>query len=245
MSTKHPLMITAGFALSALGLLTAGCAPSSQARVVAAGDGELTVLESGEEVTQTHEVAPNVQVTLDEKPAQLEDLNSGDEVSLTVEQVGEQTLITAIDATSGGMSDPTSEPADSDLGYPNDVTPLPGMDTLPDASTDAAPENLEPARLADDTLPPNESSDQAVGESATAQGEVFDGTVVSAANDELVIDSGEGAEHTFSVTPETRVSLDGKEAQPKELEEGDIATVRANPDGEILVAEFVDAFTRR
>jgi hypothetical protein len=50
--------------------------------VVKAGDGKLTMVTKGNK--HTHEIGKNVKITLDDKPAKLEDLKDGYQITVTM-----------------------------------------------------------------------------------------------------------------------------------------------------------------
>jgi hypothetical protein len=71
-------------AVLALGsAMLSGCGQSEAARIVAVDDRSVTV-QTAAEGPKTHEVAPDAEITLDGKPAELKDLQPGDKVEIKV-----------------------------------------------------------------------------------------------------------------------------------------------------------------
>ena len=71
---------------------------------------------------------------------------------------------------------------------------------------------------------------------------VFDGKVVSAAKDKLVLSAGT-EQLEFVLTPTTKITLDGKPATPAELMAGHTAKISAERDETKLKALAIDAIT--
>lgn len=67
--------------------MLSGCSQSEAARIVAV-DGQSVTVETATEGPTTHEVAPDAKITLDGEPAELQDLQPGDEVQVTTHQEG-------------------------------------------------------------------------------------------------------------------------------------------------------------
>jgi hypothetical protein len=71
---------------------------------------------------------------------------------------------------------------------------------------------------------------------------MFDGKVVSAAKDKLVLSAGT-EQLEFALTSTTKITLDGKPATPAELMAGHMAKVSAERDETKLKALAIDAIT--
>jgi len=82
--------------------LSGGCAnPSAtthQGKVVAAGEGKLTMTDMNGGNQHTHEVTSETGITCGGKACSLADLKAGVTVTVTTEQKGDQTLISKIEA---------------------------------------------------------------------------------------------------------------------------------------------------
>jgi hypothetical protein len=104
----------AAFVFLAIGSLTVGCNKSYPytLRVVGIGDNELTVSDQTGTDQHTHDVAPDATITLDGETIELQQLEPGDNVNLTVESHDGKYVATEIKAT----SQPTS-------AIPPDVPP--------------------------------------------------------------------------------------------------------------------------
>ena len=68
-----------------------------EGKVVKASDGKLTMTFKGDEKKHTHEVAKDAKITLDNKPAKLDDLKEGYHVKVTLDA---KHVVTKIEAHS-------------------------------------------------------------------------------------------------------------------------------------------------
>jgi|ERR1051326_6682904 hypothetical protein len=68
---------------------------SHEGTIVKAGDGKLTMTMKGEKVPHDHDVAKDAKITLDGKPAKLEDLKEGMAVKVTTDDKNVATMIEA------------------------------------------------------------------------------------------------------------------------------------------------------
>ena len=67
-----------------------------------------------------------------------------------------------------------------------------------------------------------------------AADKIHDGTVVSVAEGKLVMADKDGKnEHTHSIGPTAKITLDGKEAKLADLKKGDTVKVTAGDDGKV------------
>lgn len=72
--------------LSLIGTSTAIAADSShEGTVVSAGAGKLTMTKTGETAQHSHDVGDDAKITLDGRPAKLEDLKAGFHVKVTLD----------------------------------------------------------------------------------------------------------------------------------------------------------------
>jgi hypothetical protein len=82
--------------------LSGGCSNSSanthQGKVVAAGEGKLTMTDMGGGNQHTHEVTSETGITCGRKACSLADLKAGFTVTVTTEQKGNQTVVSKIEA---------------------------------------------------------------------------------------------------------------------------------------------------
>lgn len=70
----------------------------------------------------------------------------------------------------------------------------------------------------------------------------FEGTVISAAGDQLVLSVDVG-EYTFVVKDDTRITVDGDEATLKQIAAGYEAKVSATKQGDQWIAKTIRAYT--
>lgn len=98
-------MLSFGFGLLVLVLCAsaaAWAASSHQGKVVSAGDGKLTMTNMAGQNQHTHEVPAEATITCDGKTCGLSDLKAGDVVTVTLDQKGDKTVITTIEAKKAG-----------------------------------------------------------------------------------------------------------------------------------------------
>lgn len=103
--------------ITGLALLVAGCHPPGhqqvlagddkvhEGKVVKAGDGKLTMTFKGDEKKHTHDVAKDAKITLDGKPAKLDDLKEGYQVKVTMDAKHVVTKIEAHSKKGKGFQD--------------------------------------------------------------------------------------------------------------------------------------------
>lgn len=150
---KTLLLALAPAVVLALGSVTlSGCGQSEAARIVAVDDRSVTV-ETATEGPKTHEVAPDAKITLDGKPAELDDLQPGDKVKVKTNQEGTlegpQEFAVVIDAkraeeSPAGHEAERTAPADEAITPPQESglnEPQPADENQPrsDESEPAAP----------------------------------------------------------------------------------------------------------
>jgi len=74
-----------------------------------------------------------------------------------------------------------------------------------------------------------------VGAVARAADKTHDGVVVSASEGKLVMTDKEGKnEHSHTIAPATKVTLDGKDAQLVDLKKGDVVKVTMDTEGKVV-----------
>jgi len=76
---------------------------------------------------------------------------------------------------------------------------------------------------------------------ALAAADTFAGKVVSASKQQLILELTDGTQQSFVVTNDTKVKLDGKEAQATDLMPGFAAKVTAMDAGDQHIAQSIDA----
>jgi hypothetical protein len=101
-----------------------GCtkSPQDRNRVVTVGDNKLTTVNSGAGDQKTYDVAPETQITLDEEPAKLEDLDEGDAVAVMTEDREGERVAMRIVATSREKLDAEPMTPETDLSPPQRQT---------------------------------------------------------------------------------------------------------------------------
>lgn len=143
--------------------MLSGCSQSEAARIVAV-DGQSVTVETATEGPTTHEVAPDAKITLDGEPAELQDLQPGDEVQVTTHQEGSleapKEVAIVIDARrteedpAAGETEPPA-PADQAVPPPQES----GLNEPQAAEEDLPPSGqAEPAAPADESSPPPQES---------------------------------------------------------------------------------------
>lgn len=121
---RNSLMLTmALFGIAAV--VVPGCTYPSESgsRVVEAGNNELTITNEGG-AAATYDVAPEAQITLDENPAELHELDAGDAVDVMTEEREGERVAMRVDAVSHenlGADDVTTD--SEDPMEPMDVNP--------------------------------------------------------------------------------------------------------------------------
>jgi hypothetical protein len=210
---KATLVIAQAAVFSAVAALFAGCSHSTDALIVKAEQNQLTFVEPGRPGEMTSQVSPDVNVTLDGKPGQLEDLDEGDRAWLTREGKAEQSLITSIVAT--------SEERAADRVSPTGAMDSPAIETSVPWYGD---EPLSAPVVGVGTAP-----------------RTYEGSVVGVGDQELILANDNAEQQMFTVTPDTDITLNGEGAQLSDLGEGDSATISAESGGEVRVATSIDA----
>lgn len=76
--------------------------------------------------------------------------------------------------------------------------------------------------------------------SAAVAAHTYEGTVVSADSAQLVLEMGT-EQHSFLVTKNTKVTLDGQPVEPEKLGTGHLARVTANKQEGMFVATRIEA----
>jgi hypothetical protein len=90
-------------------------------------------------------------------------------------------------------------------------------------------------------VPESVALDVAAGGNAVAAANTFAGKVVSASKQQLIMELTDGTQQSFVVTNDTKVKLDGKEAQATDLMPGFAAKVTAMDAGDQHIAQSIDA----
>lgn len=82
---RHAVLLVAGICLAVLAAQTIRAADEKthEGTVVKAGEGKLTMIMKGDTKEHSHAVAKNAAITIDGKPAHLEDLKAGCHVTVT------------------------------------------------------------------------------------------------------------------------------------------------------------------
>ncbi len=97
MFSRSAAVFLAMLALALFAVKPALAHEKEEGTVVKAGEGKLVLTSKGKEKPNTREVAKDAPVTIDGKPAKLEDLKEGFHVVVTL---GEKHLVTKIEAHS-------------------------------------------------------------------------------------------------------------------------------------------------
>lgn len=249
----------AGALLMALALV-AGCGRTYgyTSKIVSTGDNELTVADEQQQTQQTHEVAPDAQITLDGQPAALKDLESGDAVEVKVQQRDGKEVATDIKAksketaeteknpldsspsTSGTQPSPRSEDpsqtpsAPTPQPAPREPTPAPDMTPTPQERPQADPTTPAPQTKGEETRTPK----------AEVAEETFHGKITSLGDNQIVVQDDKGNGKTFSVNDDTTFTLDGKDVAFEDLKMDQVVDVTANMNRDMPLATTVDASSK-
>lgn len=240
-------------------LLVGGCGHSG--KVALAENGELT-FTSLDGSDQTLKVAPESKITLDGQPAELEDLDEGDSVSVLVDEREGERVATNVRAQSKEkqaerevpMERSPAEPTDDPSPHTEEPEPIPPIEAggpieTPDHNTSKlSPGEADKAESpTDDTQIDGEAAEQgdptddtsgieAVGEDAVEH----TGKIASIEEGVLMLDT-DATGHTFVMDENTSVTIDGQPADVADLEIGFSATVLAERKGDRMVAMAIDA----
>lgn len=196
--------------------------------------------EKGES-SKTHKVAPDTKILRDGKPAQLQDLQPGDQVQVTTEQdAAGKAVATEVTAE--------SQPANIEPGPLQDpVQPLPLGDLVPlpdegppllDEGIDPTP--LDPSRRQAEATPADHRNKQ----DALAGLHTFDGEIASFDENKMMVLINK-EEKLFLIVADVIIKLDGTEASFKDLQAGHFVTIEAEMVGDELLARSIDARTEK
>lgn len=229
--------------------MLSGCSQSEAVKIVSVDDQSVTV-ENAKEGPETHVVAPDAKITLDGKPAELEDLQPGDKAEVTTQREGAREapkeVAVVIDAE---RAQERPVPGEGEPAAPADTTILPQEPGLNEPTTEReAPRSgggpatsMRGARFLNfqrglSAVPADERPVHALH-----QGEI---TFVGADFVRLRhidVPLPVVAEVMFLVTEETEILIDGKAAGIEDLREGMSVTIAAEQLGGLFVAERIEA----
>ncbi len=229
--------------------MLSGCSRPYTSEVVSTGENAITIADSKDKTQRTHEVAPDARITLDGKPARLEDLDSGDAVKMTVVRTAAKEMATGVDARSKESADagtPTSEPPDDadrpaepaeQQALPGDYvplpTPLPKPLPIPDRPGADVDRQLSPEANAPEPL--DEAAEEAVAGIISK---------IHVMDNHFVVGDEAGVEYNFMVDSDTKFTLDGNEATFSDLAMGHMVNVTSVKDGNVFFARTVDASSK-
>lgn len=238
-------------ALIATVALISGCSRSfaSADRVVRAEEGTLTVAEENGLNQETHEVAPDAEVTLDGQPAALEELDRGDAVRLKTEKQEDGTeVVKKIEAKSKEELEADTPATDSLIDQ--SLAPLGPLTNQPVGETSERRSDLnesapqEPLSEPDEPIESEDAAPQAApdaGMDMIVDEKSISGTISSLGDNQFEVKDQSDSEHTITVNGDTKYTLDGNEATFDDLLVNHSVHVAAEKDGDNYIAEMVDA----
>lgn len=238
-------------------VLLSGCEQHGFAgtrQVVAAQDGELTVVDAKGKNQETHVVAADAEITIDGQIAALEDLTYGDDVEVRTEERAGTEVVTKIAAKSkthpanvratDALEEPFEYPEEMILEQP--ANPLPEIEALPESKPAVTPEAAITPEQDESTTQadPYEDTGNGYQDDYVAAEESFTGTIDSVGDHEIAIKDDNNAANRFTVNDKTAYTLDGKDAEFSDLKVGQTVSVIAVKDQEVYVAKMIDAVSR-
>jgi hypothetical protein len=250
---KTSLLLTVATIVVSVSLvaLTTGCSRSYAHRVVSIGDDQLTVSEEGGYEQQTHQVAPDAKITLDGQPVQLQQLDPGDEVMVTVQSVEGRDVATEITAKSVGPDEGEQRPEPEQPPIQSDEPqPVPPLDDPTSPPSETTPEQEgAPAAIPDANRPESGAAiDPEEGAPRPAE-EIFEGKISSIQTDakQFAVRASDDDENerTFHIDDGTKVTLDGQQATFADLQVGHLVKVTAEADEDQFMARSVEARAER
>lgn len=254
MKTKLMRFVRWSVSIVVLAAPLTGCNESYGTKIVTADEGRLTVSDAQGKDYKTHEVATDATITLDGAPAKLEELNSGDAVSVKVEDREGLEVATEITASTDATPETTPSAAPSaantptEAGTMSDGSDKPNATTPPPGETSPVQLSLPAEQSLDVALPPatrpvpaaTEPNDQ----TEIPSDDSVHGKIASMGDNQLTVKDESGADQMVTVNANTKYMLDGEAASFADLAMDQMVTAIGQMEGDKFVAKSVAATTK-
>lgn len=211
-TSRHKLTVL--LAMTALAAVAIGCGAVESGTVIEVTDNSVTLADDTSFAQATYRISPDASILKDGEPAVLEDIQQGDEVSVTVSKDSEgNEVATMVSAESNGAADESGTEGEAPLyGQPVQEPP-----------TDTGDLNDSEANM-------DLSSMRA-----------YQGDVMAVGDDMLTLSDPAGTQLAFIVNDETEITVDGEEAELEAIGAGFVAIVTAREDVDELIAVEIEA----